>query len=61
MRLAGDAYYFGKRYKKEYIGDDRREIEPEDIVRANRLMYAASVMALVILLGLKTALYFILF
>ena len=61
VRLAGDAYYFGKLYKKEYIGDERREIEPEDIVRANRLMYAASVMALVILLGLKTALYFILF
>lgn len=42
LRLAGDAYYFGKLYKKEYIGDDIRDIEPEDIVRANRLMFVMS-------------------
>ena len=40
VRLAGDARYFGKTLKKPFIGFDCRSIEPEDIVRANRLMYA---------------------
>lgn len=39
VRLAGDAVYFGKLVKKKYIGDGLREIEYEDIKRANRLMY----------------------
>lgn len=43
VRLAGPAVYFGRRVEKEYIGDDVREIEYEDIRRANRLMYFASV------------------
>ena len=38
VRLAGDASYFGKVHKKEYIGDALREIEVEDILRAHRLM-----------------------
>ena len=38
VRLAGDAYYFGKLVKKPYIGDDLRPIETEDIRRACRLM-----------------------
>ncbi|WP_019680992.1 adenosylcobinamide-phosphate synthase CbiB [Ruminococcus flavefaciens] len=42
IRLAGDAYYFGELHKKEFIGDPLREIENEDIRRANRLMYAGS-------------------
>lgn len=44
LRLAGDAHYFGKLYKKEYIGDDIRAAEPEDIARANRLMYGTAVL-----------------
>ena len=48
VRLAGDAWYFGKLHKKPYIGDDDRPVEAEDIRRANRLMYAASVLMLVI-------------
>jgi adenosylcobinamide-phosphate synthase len=42
VRLAGDAYYFGELHKKEYIGDPVRDIENEDIRRANRLMYGSS-------------------
>lgn len=38
VRLAGDASYFGKVHKKEYIGDALREIEVEDILRAHKLM-----------------------
>lgn len=39
VQLAGDAVYFGKLVKKKYIGDGLREIEYEDIKRANKLMY----------------------
>lgn len=39
VQLAGDAVYFGMLVKKKYIGDGLREIEYEDIKRANRLMY----------------------
>ena len=39
VQLARAAVYFGKLVKKKYIGDGLREIEYEDIKRANRLMY----------------------
>lgn len=48
VQLAGDAWYFGKLYKKPTIGDPFRAVEPEDIVRANRLMYLTSVLALAV-------------
>ena len=54
VRLAGDAYYFGELHKKEYIGDDIRPIENEDIPRANRLMYLTSVIILVLAAMLRT-------
>lgn len=44
IRLAGDAWYFGKLYKKDYIGDDIRPVEAEDIPRADRLMYGTAVL-----------------
>ena len=59
VQLAGDAVYFGKLVKKKYIGDGLREIENEDIKRANRLMYitaflcellSVAVMSLVLIL-----------
>ena len=46
VQLAGPAYYFGEYYKKPTIGDAVRPIEPEDICRANRMMYAESLLAL---------------
>ena len=46
VRLAGDAYYFGVLHKKPTIGDEIRPVEAEVIVRANRLMYTASALAL---------------
>lgn len=48
VQLAGDAWYFGELYKKPTIGDPFRAVEPEDIVRANRLMYLTSVLALAV-------------
>lgn len=41
VQLAGDAWYFGQLYKKPLIGDADRPIEPEDIQRANQLLYGA--------------------
>ncbi len=46
VQLAGDAYYFGKLYKKPTIGDPIRSVEYEDIRRMNRLMYAGVILAL---------------
>ena len=46
VQLAGPAYYFGQYYPKLTIGDTLRPIEPEDILRANRMMYVASSFAL---------------
>lgn len=48
IMLAGDAYYFGKLCRKKTIGDDIRPVENADIIRANRLMYCASVIMLFI-------------
>lgn len=59
IRLAGDAYYFGKLYKKEYIGDDIGPPEAEDIRRANKLMYTVSYMTLVAGLMICAVLYLI--
>lgn len=42
IRLAGDAWYFGRKVEKPYIGDSLRAVEPEDIRRADNLLYAAS-------------------
>lgn len=53
VQLAGDAVYFGRTYHKELIGDRRREVEPEDIKRACRLMYVTSVLMLVFWGGLR--------
>lgn len=42
VRLAGDASYFGKVVHKPTLGDPVRPVEPEDIPRACRLMYAGA-------------------
>ena len=47
------AYYLGEYYDKPTIGDPLREIEPRDILRANRMMYAESLLALVLGLAVR--------
>lgn len=42
VELAGDAWYSGVLHKKPVIGDAVREVEAEDIARANRLLYVTS-------------------
>ena len=46
VELAGPAYYCGQYYPELTIGDALRPMEPEDILRANRMMYVASSFAL---------------
>ena len=48
VRLAGDAWYHGVLHKKEHIGDALRPITHEDIPRTCRLMYATTVLALLL-------------
>lgn len=50
VRLAGDASYFGKVHKKEYIGDALREIEVEDILKAHKLMQVTAYILFVAML-----------
>ena len=56
VQLAGPAYYFGEYYAKPTIGDPLRPIEPEVIRRANRMMYAESVLALAVGLAVRAIL-----
>lgn len=53
LRLAGDAVYFGKTVKKPWIGDLIRPIETEDIRRAVRLMWGASILMFAVLLAVR--------
>lgn len=57
IRLAGDAYYFGELHKKDYIGDNNRTIENEDIRRSNKLMYFTSFIVLVISSLIRTVIF----
>jgi len=44
IQLGGTHTYFGKVVEKPTIGDHDRPVEKDDILRANRLLYAASFM-----------------
>ena len=53
IQLAGNAYYFGKLYEKPTIGDHIREINYDDIKKANRLLYCTSFISIVIISIIK--------
>ena len=57
VRLAGDAYYFGKLCKKPYIGDAQRPIEAADILRAHKLLYVTAYLLLMLALAFRGILY----
>lgn len=48
LRLAGGAYYFGKYIDKPYIGDAIKSIERSDVAKAHRLLYATSILCIVL-------------
>ena len=52
IRLLGDAVYFGKTVHKETVGDELRQIEKEDIHRAQKLLYAGAVLGWILCLGI---------
>ncbi|MCI8993312.1 MAG: cobalamin biosynthesis protein CobD [Eubacterium sp.] len=55
VQLAGDAWYFGKLYHKKTIGNADRPVTPQDIVRANRMMYLTCGLAAVVFALVRAA------
>lgn len=55
IQLGGTNIYFGKPVYKPTIGDKKREIEIEDIIRTNKIMYSSSIISVIIF----TALYYL--
>ena len=53
VRLLGPTSYFGKLYKKEWIGDSLREVETKDIAKACHMFLVGSFVALIFLLGAR--------
>lgn len=58
VQLAGPAYYFGEYYDKPTIGDARRAVEPQDILHANRMLFAGAFAALLVGLLLRGSILF---
>lgn len=50
VQLAGNAWYFGVLHEKPTIGDDLRQIDAEDIRRANWLLYGTEILTLILLI-----------
>lgn len=48
VRLLGPTSYFGVVYDKPFIGDGVREIDPNDIKLANKLMYGTEIILFII-------------
>lgn len=48
IQLGGTNIYFGKSVYKPTIGDKLREVEIDDIARANKIMYASSAISLIV-------------
>lgn len=59
VQLAGNAYYFGKLVEKPTIGDPLRATIPEDIGRANRLLYATAALSLLVLGGCRLLILYV--
>lgn len=54
--LLGPMYYFGILHEKEFIGDDVRAVESDDIKRTNRLMYIAVIASTLVFCALRLVL-----
>ena len=55
LQLAGDAWYFGQRHEKPLIGDPLRPAEPEDILKADRLLYISAGLGLFLFGAVRAA------
>ena len=58
LRLAGDAWYHGVLHRKKFIGDPIREIVPEDIPLACRLLYGTAFLGLLVFCAVKLFILF---
>ncbi|MDD4851391.1 MAG: adenosylcobinamide-phosphate synthase CbiB [Gemmiger sp.] len=56
VQLAGPAYYGGTLCQKPTLGDALRPVEAADILRANKLLYVASLLALAVGVAVRVAL-----
>lgn len=57
IRLGGTHTYFGKPVEKPTIGDDTREVTPEDIKKTNQLLYVSAGLNLVVCLMIAAVIY----
>lgn len=57
VELLGDAYYFGKLVKKPVVGDAIRNIEPDDIHNADKLMYCMTFIMVVFVVSARLFFY----
>lgn len=56
VQLAGNAYYFGKLYEKETIGDAVRPVEAKDIKRAGNLALVTAILTILLSGAIRLAL-----
>jgi len=59
VRLGGTHYYQGHRVEKPTLGEDLREIEPEDISRSHQILFATALLALALFLSVRIGMSFI--
>lgn len=57
IQLGGSASYFGRLQEKPLIGEARRPIEAEDILRVHGLLYGTTGLMLVFILIIRGLLY----
>ncbi len=59
IQLGGDSYYFGKLVHKKTIGDLKRNVENQDIVKANKLLYVTATLSLIFCSAIKYVVIFL--
>lgn len=55
VQLGGTNIYFGKAVEKPTIGDATRELEAEDILRSNRLLFSTTFLTLIVFVFFRFA------
>ncbi|MCT4633217.1 MAG: adenosylcobinamide-phosphate synthase CbiB [Firmicutes bacterium] len=53
IQFGGRVPYFGKIFEKPTIGDNKKEVDAEDIIKVNRILYLSSISAMLISLWIK--------
>lgn len=60
VALSGDNYYFGRLVHKPQLGDAMRDLEAEDIRRANVLLYVTAFFMMMLVMAVRLGIIFIL-